>query len=1046
MDGWEDCDLNYNCELCSQGVPQGERNLILNPDFEKDWEGWGHYTHTAPNCDSRVDYNEELVTSGCLSGNCAKLSSTGCWQGVYQTVQSQNKLEPGETYTLSVRFKTTSNHQAYINLHNPYWKNSEGVVVGKSFTTTKAGNNDWQTIDLTITIPRYDDNGDSTENQGWRVYLYGHHSNLDPIYYDQVQLEKGSKATSYSGEIPGEYQFATNECCGDDENEYKISGNGKEACCDDPTNCVDSGGNCRNGFETGELCFDGIDNDCDGYIDDETHDECWFLTVVDKTPTGYNVPVNNPITITFSDLMDIPTMQNAVTIKKDGIIITSGFNFVWNWVNNGHQLTINFENDLTSGATYSISVDGTARKYFSPTPAYLYNGEGWPGWEFITDDNNCPDLDYGGNYNCDDDCDYGIERSCDCTAECRDGLICAATSSTGQGKCMKEWAESIPVDIVDELEFCDADNDYHMCNADVDQVSFTDFCCGGVCSDGLTYACEPNECFESGGDYTCGSDCQIEDYCFYGCANNECEKGPLVAEISVDKNVCKKDDYPCIVNFEAIVHGGTEPYRYAWDFEHDGTTDSRQQNYHHTFLDLRNYLSTLTVTDAEGKTIIQNIITRYDDSYIKSTAQTNYFELSDLKAPVNVAFYGSASSGSGQYDYRWEFGDGTTSSEQNPTHTYTKKGNYNVILTVMDDDLQYAFATIENIKIEQPLVKINAYSDTSGGSPPLTVQFSSRVMNNNVITKYSYDNVANTNSLSIESCECDTHYGTLTCCSGQDDGCYYNSQMVTLTVDNGAKCYDSFETQGGGLWAIFEKEETKLGDATISYNWNFGDGTTSSEQDSTHTYSSIGTYFAEASVSDGFSTAKKIIEIKVGYPELEVGLEADKDNGAYPLEIEFDADVSGGSSNYISYKWDFGDSKTETTTTPTTTHLFESDAGFSTEEPREYNVLVTVTDSVGNKNSKLKTIQVHNPLVIRPSANKYIGEIPVEVSFDSGIIKGNGGYSFSWDFKDPRNENDFSYESNPIFTYQYTGTYQPTLEVFKSPRTWSSLVTGARSI
>ncbi|WDN90782.1 hypothetical protein BuS5_03753 [Desulfosarcina sp. BuS5] len=36
--------------------------------------------------------------------------------------------------------------------------------------------------------------------------------------------------------------------------------------------------------------------------------------------------------------------------------------------------------------------------------------------------------------------------------------------------------------------------------------------------------------------------------------------------------------------------------------------------------------------------------------------------------------------------YLWNFGDGTTSSEQNPSHVYTAPDTYNVTLTVTDNE------------------------------------------------------------------------------------------------------------------------------------------------------------------------------------------------------------------------------------------------------------------------------------------------------------------------------------------------------------------------
>lgn len=53
-------------------------------------------------------------------------------------------------------------------------------------------------------------------------------------------------------------------------------------------------------------------------------------------------------------------------------------------------------------------------------------------------------------------------------------------------------------------------------------------------------------------------------------------------------------------------------------------------------------------------------------------------------APLAVNFTGSASGGTAPYTYAWDFGDGTSSTEQNPPHTYSASGSYPVTLTVTD--------------------------------------------------------------------------------------------------------------------------------------------------------------------------------------------------------------------------------------------------------------------------------------------------------------------------------------------------------------------------
>jgi microbial collagenase len=58
------------------------------------------------------------------------------------------------------------------------------------------------------------------------------------------------------------------------------------------------------------------------------------------------------------------------------------------------------------------------------------------------------------------------------------------------------------------------------------------------------------------------------------------------------------------------------------------------------------------------------------------------------KTPFRASFKSDASADlDGKIvSYRWDFGDGRTSSDPNPTHTYVKAGAYRAKLTVTDND------------------------------------------------------------------------------------------------------------------------------------------------------------------------------------------------------------------------------------------------------------------------------------------------------------------------------------------------------------------------
>jgi len=72
-----------------------------------------------------------------------------------------------------------------------------------------------------------------------------------------------------------------------------------------------------------------------------------------------------------------------------------------------------------------------------------------------------------------------------------------------------------------------------------------------------------------------------------------------------------------------------------------------------------------------------------------------------------VQFTGDAFGGTPPYTYHWDFGDGNTSNQQNPSHTYSTVGNYTATLTVTDNDGNHSTDTAAvAIVYEHPYVKI----------------------------------------------------------------------------------------------------------------------------------------------------------------------------------------------------------------------------------------------------------------------------------------------------------------------------------------------------
>jgi PKD repeat protein len=134
---------------------------------------------------------------------------------------------------------------------------------------------------------------------------------------------------------------------------------------------------------------------------------------------------------------------------------------------------------------------------------------------------------------------------------------------------------------------------------------------------------------------------------------------------------------PLDVTFESTSTGDISTYQ--WNFG-DGSTNSSRTYITHTYTTDGCKDVTFTVNGPEGT----SKMTKKDYICVGSTTETLRAEFSvgahEGTAPMTVSF--SDESSGNVVSWLWDFGDGTTSTSQNPTHQYTQPGNYTVSLTV----------------------------------------------------------------------------------------------------------------------------------------------------------------------------------------------------------------------------------------------------------------------------------------------------------------------------------------------------------------------------
>jgi PKD repeat protein len=343
-------------------------------------------------------------------------------------------------------------------------------------------------------------------------------------------------------------------------------------------------------------------------------------------------------------------------------------------------------------------------------------------------------------------------------------------------------------------------------------------------------------------------------------------------------------------------------------------------------------------------------------------------------APLEVTFSSQGTGGDGTYTYSWDFGDGNTSTQQNPIHTYPTAGTYTATVTVTS--LGKTATCTKEITVGVPCTapSISSHpastticanntatlSVTATGTAPLHYQWYQGAGTGNPVGTDS-------NSFTTPNLTVTTSYW----CRVSNSCGSADSNMATVTVNPptaitawsalptsiqvGASSALSGTITGTGLsWTITQTGGTGSGTITPAS----GTGTNVS---STFTATGIGTVTLRLTANGACGTATQDLTITVAPPPLSITCSADPQSGVAPLDVAFTSTPSGGTGSY-SYAWDFGDGGTSTSQNPTHTY----------NNPGTYTATVTVNDGLQSAQcSKSITVTApnHDPTINSFTAN-----------------------------------------------------------------------------
>lgn len=460
------------------------------------------------------------------------------------------------------------------------------------------------------------------------------------------------------------------------------------------------------------------------------------------------------------------------------------------------------------------------------------------------------------------------------------------------------------------------------------------------------------------------------------------------------------------------------PVQWEWNFG-DGNTSTFQNP--STFYSIPGtYTVTLTVTDGNG---------------FKSTiSMPSYITIFKLPSPVfssdvtggcvalPVNFIDQTSAGnSGIATWQWDFGDGSFSTSQNPSHTYSSVGSYQVSLEVYDSlgctkkKVVSNYINVQNL----PTIGFSA-SSTIACTVPFTVDFINATDTN---LTFIWDFGDSATSTLYNPSHTYVSFGTYNVyLTGTDPtGCDNAYGPVTITISPYTADFNLSAT------AACLNTQVTFNDLSspspTQWSWDFGDGGSSTQKNPAYTYTNTGSLNVTLISSTSLGCSDTIVKNITVYPLPSISFSVDDQTACnQPFSVTF----TDNTPNATAWQWDIDnpeqslgiDTFTLDYTSQSFTHVYDTSSG-------TFTVKLIVTDNNGCQDTLVQYDYIdNNAPSISASINKSSGCIPLDINFNGVGTSNENIISWSWDFGDPASGvNNTSSLQNPLHTYNDTGTF-----------------------
>ncbi|SDG20880.1 PKD domain-containing protein [Chitinophaga filiformis] len=388
-------------------------------------------------------------------------------------------------------------------------------------------------------------------------------------------------------------------------------------------------------------------------------------------------------------------------------------------------------------------------------------------------------------------------------------------------------------------------------------------------------------------------------------------------------------------------------------------------------------------------------------------------------APVTVNLTNKSQ---GANSWSWDFGNGQSSTQQNPTVVYNNLGTYNIRLTATST-AGCSSKVEQEVNLSRPRVDINA--NIPEGCVGITTRFTSYITPGDSIVSSEWDfGDGSPKSTEVTPSHTYTSDGTYTVTLNYTtkNGC---KGSVSLASANAIRVYkqpkpDFSSPEAPQICGNNTVHFDAITDVGNKWTWDFGDNTgdVSSSKSTTHSYKKPGTYTVTLSVSNYTCASEKVT--KVAYitavnPFPRFSLQRIDCNNR--TEMRFNDNSIG---NITSWKWSWGDGKQDAYTTKISTLKHKYD------KTGTYQVMLTVSDGSCTSSDSM-TINVYAPSPITITADKTTlcgsDTLNTSVTAINKDIYGLNVWSYLWKSSDstPVQGNGSDYQQT-FFTNLLPGT------------------------